>query len=81
MNGLQFAIGDLVGIKVNGKQSQTKVIGFELWHGKSLDWRYTLEIKEYPFAFTVLQNELINGINIETNGNSLKVLPTHEKTK
>lgn len=81
MNGLQFSIGDTIPIVVNGKQSQAKVFGFELWHGRSVDWRYTLEIGEYPFSFSILQDDLLKGVNIVTNGNSLKVLPTHEKTK
>lgn len=81
MNGLQYSIGDTITLTVNGKPSKARVFGFELWHGRQPDWRYTLEIDEYPFSFWICQEDLLKGCNVVTNGISLKVVPTNEKAK
>ena len=76
-----YSIGQVLDIQVNGKPSQATIFGYEYGQiEKAEDWIYHIVIAEYAFDIKVSQRQLVQGINILTNGNSVKVV-TNEKAK
>jgi hypothetical protein len=81
MNGMHFSLGQIVEVLVNDTTTEARVFGFEFaWWNKNPDWLYHITIDAYAFDLQVMQQTLLDGCNIVTNGNSAKVMP-NEKVK
>ena len=68
---MKYGIGQMVSIKINGKPGKAKIFGYEQ---DGTGWIYHLEIDEFDLDIKVLESNLIQGINIVTNGTVAKVI-------
>jgi hypothetical protein len=69
-----YVIGEVMDISVNGKPAKAYFVGYEwAWWAKPADWLWHLRIDAYPFDIQVKQADLREGIDIRTNGNTVKV--------
>jgi hypothetical protein len=74
---MKYSINQEIPIKVNGKARKARVFGYE---HDSHTWMYHIQIAEYDLDIMIAEGNLIKGIDIVTNGNSMKVVTEDEKT-
>jgi hypothetical protein len=72
---MKYRMCEVLDIQVNGVKSKAKIFGYEPVDDK---WLYHIRIDEYPFDIKVLEESLVRGINIVTNGSAIKVLVNEE---
>ena len=75
---MKYHLEETVALKINGKPGKARIVGYE-YDGAT--WIYHLEIPDYQLDIKVLEGNLVLGINILTNGNTVKVTMDNEKAK
>lgn len=75
---MKYQLNEMVSVKINGKPGKARVFGYE---DTGNIWSYHLEIPDFDLDIKVLESILMQGIDIITNGITLKVLSDNEKAK
>lgn len=75
---MKYHLDEMISLKINGQPGKAKVFGYEY---DGVTWIYHLEIPDYQQDIKVLEGNLALGIDILTNGNTVKVTMDNEKAK
>jgi len=75
---VRYSLNQFIIIKVNGELQKCKIFGYE---HDGTNWIYHLEIPEFDLDIKVLEGILVQGINVVTNGYTLRIESDNEKAK